>query len=83
VASHPGRWVIGVNVFFSAYHFGIIFRCFYAFFFKRDLAVLFLEHPGELQDHHDYHDDADDIKNAVHTLSPAIDVLSIDFFNCV
>jgi hypothetical protein len=38
-----------------------------------------LVHPEELQDHHDYHDDADDIKNAVHTFSPAIDVLNIDF----
>jgi hypothetical protein len=40
-----------------------------------------LVHPEELQDHHDYHDDADDIKDAVHTFSPAIDVLNIDFFN--
>jgi hypothetical protein len=40
-----------------------------------------LEYPGELQDHHDYHDDADDIKNAVHTFPPASDVLNIDFFN--
>jgi hypothetical protein len=40
-----------------------------------------LVHPEELQDHHDYHDDADNIKDAVHTFSPAIDVLNIDFFN--
>ena len=40
-----------------------------------------LVHPEELQDHHDYHDNADDIKDAVHTFSPAIDVLNIDFFN--
>jgi len=40
-----------------------------------------LVHPEELQDHHDYHDDADDVKDAVHTFSPAIDVLNIDFFN--
>jgi hypothetical protein len=40
-----------------------------------------LVQPEELQDHPDYHDDADDIKDAVHTFSPAIDVLDIDFFN--
>jgi len=38
-----------------------------------------LEHPGELQDHHDYHDNSDDIKDAVHTFSPAIDVLKYRF----
>ena len=39
-----------------------------------------LVHPEELQDHHDYHDYADNIKDAVHTFSPAIGVLNIDFF---
>jgi hypothetical protein len=39
-----------------------------------------LVHPEELQGHHDNHDDTDDIKDAVHTFSPAIN-LNIDFFN--
>jgi hypothetical protein len=40
-----------------------------------------LVRPEKLQDHPDYHDHAHDIKHAVHTFSPAIDVLNIDFFN--
>ncbi|HWR91842.1 MAG TPA: hypothetical protein VN300_05420 [Desulfobacterales bacterium] len=40
-----------------------------------------LVHPEEFQDQSDYHDYADDIKDAVHTVSPAIDVLNIYFFN--
>jgi hypothetical protein len=39
-----------------------------------------LVHPEELQDHHDDHDDADNIKDAVHTFSPAFDVSNLDFF---
>ena len=39
-----------------------------------------LVHPEELQDHHEDHDDADNIKDAVHTFSPAFDVSNLDFF---
>jgi len=40
MSSHSGRRVIGVTEFFGAWHLWITFGGFYAFFFKRVLAIL-------------------------------------------